>query len=122
MHEGSLIASLLRQVAELAADHRTKRVSEIRIEVGPLAGVEPILLREAFDRLRVGTISANAALAIDAVSLTCHCRNCQLNFTEEQVRFICPTCGDRRIDVISGDGVLLVSCTLEQSEEATIPP
>jgi hydrogenase nickel incorporation protein HypA/HybF len=122
MHEGSLVGSLLRQVAQLAAEHRAQAVREIRIEVGPLSGVEPVLLREAFDRLRVGTVAAGAALVIDAVGLTCHCRNCQLNFTAEEVRFVCPVCGDRRVDVVAGDRVLLVSCTLEQPEEATIPP
>ena len=60
MHEASLVASLLRQVDELAAQNGGGRVDQVRIEVGPLAGVEPLLMREAFERLRVGTSATEA--------------------------------------------------------------
>lgn len=122
MHEGSLITSLLRQVAELAAEHRAQSVNEIRIEVGLLSGVEPVLLREAFDRLKTGTVAAGATLAIDAAGLTCRCRGCQLSFTTSEMCFVCPACGVRQVDVTAGDAVLLLSCTLDQPEEATSAP
>jgi hydrogenase nickel incorporation protein HypA/HybF len=120
MHESSLVASLLRQVNELTAEHRALAVTEIRIEIGLLAGVEPVLLREAFDRLRIGTIAAGASLAIDTIGLTCRCRSCQLSYAAPEVRFVCPACGDRHVDVIGGDAVVLVSCALQQSEEAAV--
>ena len=122
MHEGSLIASLLRQVADLATLQGASAVTEIRIEVGPLAAVEPSLLQTACERLRAGTIADHAALMIDTIDLTCRCRSCQLRYTTEVVSFVCPACGDRHVDVVAGDSVVLHSCTLQQSAETTAAP
>jgi len=119
MHEASLIASLLRQVDELAAQNGGGRVDQVRIEVGPLAGVEPLLMREAFERLRVGTSSAEAELVIDAVGLTCRCRRCRRDYVTDALRFDCPLCGCGDVDVLSGDRVVLLSSTLAQSVEAS---
>ena len=121
MHEASLIASLLRQVDELAAQNGGGRVDQVRIEVGPLAGVEPLLMREAFERLRVGTTSAEAELMIDAVGLTCRCRRCRRDYVTDTLRFDCPLCGGD-VDVLSGDRVVLLSLTLAQSVEASTSP
>jgi hydrogenase nickel incorporation protein HypA/HybF len=122
MHEGSLIVSLLRQVEDLARLHGAPSVSEVCLEIGPLAGVEPLLMRAAFDRLRVGTLAESAELAIDLVGLTCRCRSCQLTYASDQLRFVCPACGDQRIDVVAGDSVTLHSCTFLLPAEATAPP
>lgn len=112
MHEASLVGSLLRQVADLAAIQGSGRVSEVRLEVGLLAGVEPRLLVEAFGRLRVGTIAESAELIVDPVGLTCRCRDCQLEYTAEELQFVCPRCQRRDVDVVGGDAVTLVSFTL----------
>lgn len=122
MHEGSLVSALLRQVQELAAAEGGGNVAEIRIEVGPLAGVEPLLLHESFRRLRAGTVAASAALIIDTVSLTCRCRDCQLTYRTEVLRFDCPTCGERHVDILAGDAVALHSFTLTQSIEVPTSP
>jgi hydrogenase nickel incorporation protein HypA/HybF len=118
MHEGSLVKSLLRQVQDLAAAQGGGAVGEIRIEVGLLAGVEPLLLQEAFRRERAGTVAGDAALFIDAVGLTCHCRGCQLNYTTDVLQFVCPACGARHVDVVAGDCVVLHSFTLKQPAKA----
>lgn len=119
MHEASLIASLLRQVDELAVQNGGGRVDQVRIEVGPLAGVEPLLVREAFERLRVGTSATEAELVIDAVGLNCRCRRCRRDYVTDALRFDCPICGCGDVDVLSGDRVVLHSFTLAQSVEAS---
>lgn len=120
MHEASLVASLLRQVDDLVATHGGGRVTEVRVEAGLLAGVEPLLLCEAFQRLRAGTLAADAELVVDAVGLTCRCRACQLEYVTDELRFVCPTCGGVNIDLTAGDAVVLHSFTLAQPAEATI--
>lgn len=116
MHESSLIASLLTQVAQLVANQAVEEVEEIRLQVGPLAGVEPLLLREAFLRLREGTVAGRAELVIDAVGLTCQCRECRLTFTTEELRTCCPDC-DAMADVMAGDAVVLESVKIRIFEE-----
>ena len=62
MHEESLIRSLLRQVDQLKQIHQGLEVEEIEVEVGPLSGVEPLLLKDAFERLKSESSSSKARL------------------------------------------------------------
>ncbi len=82
MHEASLVKSLLKQLSELVAQHGGGHIREIRVEIGLLAGIEPLLFHEAFQRERSGTLAADAELVIAPVGLTCHCQGCQLILSE----------------------------------------
>jgi hydrogenase nickel incorporation protein HypA/HybF len=104
----------------LATTHQAEAVEEIRLEVGSLAGVEPLLLREAFLRQRKGTFAATE-LVIDTVGLTCRCGTCQLTFGTEDIRARCPDCG-APADVLAGDAVLLESVKLRIVEESGAKP
>jgi hydrogenase nickel incorporation protein HypA/HybF len=44
MHELSLCQNLIDQVTELASIHKARSVACISIQIGMLAGVEPLLL------------------------------------------------------------------------------
>lgn len=120
MHESSLVTSLLRQVEKLAQAQGGGRISEVRLEIGPLAGIEPLLLSETFRRLRNGTMVAEAELVIDPVGLTCHCRGCQLDYASNELQFVCPTCGGREVDVIGGDAVTLISITVASEPDRVL--
>lgn len=119
MHEASLVASLLRQLEELVVQSGGGRIDEVRVEVGPLAGVEPLLLREAFHRLKAGTSATDAEFVIDSVGLTCRCPSCRRDYVTDELRFDCPICGCGEVDVTAGDGVVLHSFTLSQSAETS---
>lgn len=122
MHEASLVSSLLRQVDDLVVADGGGRVVEIRVEVGPLSGVEPLLLREAFDRLRPSTASKNAELIVEFVGLTYRCRRCGHRHVTDELRFVCPECGGGHVDVLAGDTVTLQSIELEQTTEESTSP
>ena len=122
MHEASLVASLLSQVNQLAAQRPGSYVAEVRVQVGLLAGVETALFHEAFQRLRLDAQLGRAELIVDAVGLTCRCAACQLEFATERLNFHCPTCGSAEVDVTSGDAVILHSIKLAHPAEAVAPP
>lgn len=115
MHESSLVTTLLRQVDDIAAEHQATQVTEVRIEVGQLSGVEPILISEAFERLKLGTMSREATLIIDDIGLMCRCESCQENYTTAELTFVCPRCGSSQVTVTRGDGVELVDVAMQTS-------
>ena len=123
MHEASLVRSLLKQASDLAVAHGATRINAIRVQIGPLAGVEPLLFNEAFVHLAPATIAAHAVLHIDIVPLTARCRSCEQVFTATELRFDCLACGSRRIEVTAGDGVIFESVTLvvDDSGESCSP-
>jgi len=122
MHEASLVASLLRQVEDLAAQNGGGFVGEIRVAVGPLAGVEPLLFQEAFQRLRAGSAACSATLAVDLIPLSARCRDCSAEYQSHELTFVCPECDGHNVDVTSGDAVILESFTILTSTEAEVSP
>ncbi len=108
MHEQSLVRNLLSQVDEIRRKHDAQRVTEVRVGVGPLSGVEPLLLASAFDLLKSGTAAASAVLIVDEASLLAKCDACDCDFEIEGFRFRCPTCNGS-VKVVSGNQCQLVS-------------
>ena len=115
MHEQSLVNALLRQVEQVRRQHGGGRVTEVRVELGPLAGVEPLLLVSAFEQLAPGTSAAEATLVIDEVALTAECTSCLCEFEVKDFDFRCPGCGGN-VRVIRGDAFQLVSVSLQETE------
>ena len=115
MHERSLINALLRQVEKLRRDHGAGSVSEVRVEVGPLSGVEPLLLATAFEQLASASNLSDAKLVIDEVPLRAVCKFCDREFEVQGFVFRCPACG-QNVRVIRGDEFQLVSVSLQEAE------
>lgn len=117
MHEQSLIKTLLRQVEEIRGQHDGERVTEVRVEVGLLTGVEPLLLMSAFDQLAPQSTAAGAKLVIDEVPLIARCKSCCCDFEVTDFVFRCPKCNGT-VQVIRGDEFHLVSVSLYETDLA----
>lgn len=113
MHEESLTRSLLRQVEELAVLHQAVRIEEIVVEVGPLSGVEPLLLQSAFERLRRTTRCSDSILSIQHVGLDILCDCCHTESGLKDFHFVCPECGSTSLRILRGDEFRLLNVRLQ---------
>ncbi len=113
MHETSLVRSLLNQVEQLRAEHGGTCVTQVEVEIGPLSGVEPLLVREAFERLVQNTAFRDTDLMIQEVPLRATCVDCQAEFVLDAFRFECPNCQSTPVRVTAGDAFRLLNVTLE---------
>jgi hydrogenase nickel incorporation protein HypA/HybF len=102
MHEMSIAQSLLNIILQESEAHQVRRVVSVALRVGELSSVEPESLRFCFELIAQGTIVEGAELQIERVSVTCRCEDCGTEFSVEQLLFICPSCGGRRVEVLSG--------------------
>lgn len=112
MHEFSLVKSLLAQSTHLLREHGGLAVESIRVELGPLSGVEPMLVQSAFDQLVNSSPCRGAALNIIEIPLICQCQACDHTFEMEDFRFVCPTCASRSVRIVSGDEFRIVDVTI----------
>jgi hydrogenase nickel incorporation protein HypA/HybF len=119
MHELSVCQALLTQVADLAREQRANAVHKIVIRVGPLAGVEPGLLLQAFPLACAGTLAAAAELVIEKLPLRVRCETCGAESVALPNRLVCGACGDWHTRLVSGDEMLLASVELSREEEDT---
>lgn len=115
MHELSVCQALLVQVEQVARQNAAHSVEKVVLRIGPLAGVEPRLLQDAFPIARAGTVAAAAELVIEELPLTVRCRNCGAETTATPSRLICGACGDWHTQLISGDELLLASVELTKA-------
>ena len=120
MHERSLVKSLLSQVNELCArestdSFRLATVAEIQVEMGPLSGVDAVLLQGAFEELAPNSNAKNARLSINKVPLVATCIRCEIKTEIKDFVFRCPKCRGS-VEIVSGDGFFLIGVTFLQQE------
>ncbi len=122
MHEASLVRSLLTQVEQLRAVHGGGTVTQIEVEIGPLSGVEALLVRDAFSWLAAESNLHNAELVIHETELQAVCNECGNAFTLPSFRFECPHCESRHVRVTHGDQFRLLNVTMEicETTEASV--
>ena len=113
MHELSVCYGLLSQVERVAREHQAQGVARIVLQIGPLSGVEPALLRRAWPVAAACSIAADAALEIEAAELRVSCSSCGAESTATANRLLCGACGDYRTRVTSGDELILRTLELE---------
>ena len=115
MHERSLIQSLLRQVEKIVVEQGGGQVAEIRVQVGDLSGVEPLLFQTAFDDMVPAVFSSDCQLVLEVVPVTAVCGECNHQFEIVDFQFRCPECQAGSVQVIQGDEVTLISVTINSN-------
>lgn len=118
MHEITICESLLREVAKVAAANRAGRVDAIWICVGPLSGVEHGLLARAFEVARTGTLADRATLEIEVAPVTVWCSACGTETAVAPNALLCGACGTWKVQIRSGDELLLKRVELGEVAEA----
>ncbi len=117
MHELSVCLALMKQVERVAAEHGARRVERIRLQIGPLSGVEPALLKKAFPLAAAGTVADAALLDIETGPVVVRCTRCDSETEVLPNRLLCDQCGDFRTRVIRGEEMLLQSMDLDLPED-----
>lgn len=124
MHELSVCQALIGQVEAIARERTAQRVALIRLGIGPLSGVEPRLLEQAYPIASAGTLADGAELVIDQLPLRVSCEHCGQTTAALPNRLVCAACGDWHTRLVSGDELQLTSVELirEASENSRAIP
>lgn len=113
MHEESLVRDLIRQVVVIRSEHQFREVRKIAVEIGPLCGVEKLLLESAFERIWPELMQEREPrLEIVEIPIQARCLSCGSEFEMEELNFCCVGCGERRVEVLRGDCVRLLHVDL----------
>ncbi|MBA2659372.1 MAG: hydrogenase maturation nickel metallochaperone HypA [Nitrosospira sp.] len=116
MHELSVCEALIAQVEQIAISHGAQSVESVRLRIGPLAGIEPLLLQHAYPFASAGTVVAGSMLVIERVPLKVSCETCGAETEAEPNWLICGVCGDYHTKLVSGDEMTLMSVELITAE------
>jgi hydrogenase nickel incorporation protein HypA/HybF len=114
MHEVSLVRSLLAQVLEAAKPLPPPLIRRVVVSTGPLSGVEPLLVAQAFQDKRTEFGLKSCELEIEESHLEGRCLDCNHDFEIVDFVFFCPKCNSTSIRVTHGDGFFLLRLEVEE--------
>jgi hydrogenase nickel incorporation protein HypA/HybF len=112
MHELSVCLSLLQEVERVARQNGAGSVERIIVKVGPLSGIEPDLLRNAWPLASAGSIAEQAELEIELSDIVVSCSACGAETPAKANRLLCGKCGDYRTNLVTGDEMVLQTLEL----------
>lgn len=111
MHEYSIVSALLDRIEAEASARGATAVASVRVAIGAQAGLDPDLLRSAFEMARAGTPCAEARLELRAIAPEWRCRACDRQLPDEGPRR-CAACG-APARLVAGDEIVLERLELE---------
>jgi hydrogenase nickel incorporation protein HypA/HybF len=112
MHELSVCQSMMQQLETIAAQENARQITSITLRIGPLSGIEPELLLQAFPVAAAGTLAEQAELKIENQAVRVHCSRCDAENEVPSNGLVCPACGSQQTTLVSGDELLLASLEL----------
>ena len=113
MHELAVCQALIGQVAEVARERHAVSVTDIFVSVGPLSGVEGLLMQNAFPIAAAGTVANEAKLHLQETAIRISCEECGKESEAIVNRLLCEHCGHWRTRVVSGDELMLQRVVLD---------
>lgn len=112
MHELSICQNMITRINDIAGQHCATRVTKVTLRIGPLAGVEPQLLMQAFPLASAGTVADKATLVIESLPVKVFCSVCSMESEASINNLTCRACGENQTYLISGSEMLLADLEL----------
>jgi len=113
MHEYSIVQSLLDSCEENARDNNANKVTKVVVKIGVMSGVEPDLLKTAFDTFKEASMCKNAEFVINIQPVIIKCSSCSEESILSKNEYHCPKCHSTELDVLDGEDMYLMQLELE---------
>lgn len=98
----SLAESVLQIVEETAARQDFRRVTEVRLEIGALSGVEVDALSFCLDVVLKGSVADGARIELERVPGQGYCLGCGETVCVNALYDPCPKCGSYQVQATGG--------------------
>ncbi len=112
MHEYSIVQSLLDSCEENAKENNSEKIAKVVVKIGVMSGVEPDLLKTAFDTFKEGTMCEDCEFVINIQPILVLCRSCNTKSTLSKNEYECPKCKSVELDVLDGEDMYLMQLEL----------
>ncbi len=113
MHELSLAAEMVEQLAAVAAREKALRIVRIELLIGRYSGIERDAFEFAFPIAAAGGPLEGAELVVEVPPVTVECRACGTTTHPPAILLRCHTCGSPRVELKGGREFMVRSVELE---------
>jgi len=94
-------------------EHHAVSVQAVTVEIGPLSGVESLLVEDAFSESLLTSQIGRPSLNIQIVDLTIRCRDCEQESSSPGLTLKCQLCGSNKVRITHGDEFRLMDVSLQ---------
>ena len=116
MHEFAIARNILKTLTSVAAEHGRPVVSAA-VTVGPMTGIVPELLAEAYQGLARGTPLEGSVLHVEQVPVKAVCSKCGADVESYEPFIHCAECESLDLSIQSGYELEVVSAELRDSDD-----
>jgi len=102
MHELALATEIVKNVSKLALENDALKVTELRLELGVMSGVEKEIFDFCFDLAAKNTILEGAKLTVTKIPLEVRCQKCFSLSSPEVFNIVCKKCQSNDVVIIKG--------------------
>ena len=124
MHELSMAQGILNAVLETAEANDAIKVTDMVIEIGKLAMLNPEQLKFMLGVLCKDTIAENAEILIEDIDVEIKCYNCDFEGIADiddsdhyAPMILCPKCESHRVEVLNGRDVTVKNISIEREDD-----
>lgn len=108
MHEVSLVRSIAATLQQEFGTSELKALTDIRLRVGILSNVEPVLMQNAFQAVQEGEGKLlGARLHVEVLPAVVECELCSARTTIDNYKFACGNCGRPTSNIVQGTELLI---------------
>ncbi len=124
MHELSMAQGIINAVIDTAESNNATEVTEVGIEIGRLAMINPEQLRFMLSVLVENTIVEDADIKIEEIPVEIDCLECgfkgvaELDDKDHYAPIVeCPKCGNKRISILNGKDCVVKNIVIEKPDD-----
>ena len=116
MHELGLVFEVVRRVETLARENDSRHIQKVVLALGEISYVVPMFIEEVYAPACEGTVLEGSELEIETVPARGKCRQCRRIFDVVKFEGVCPHCGQKDYEVLSGDEFLIKEIVVPEDE------
>ncbi|MEM8585674.1 MAG: hydrogenase maturation nickel metallochaperone HypA [Bacteroidota bacterium] len=119
MHEVSLVRSIVHTLEDQFSAEEVSQITEVRMRIGLLSNVEPVLLQNALEAVQQGENKlVGVRLTVEILPVLVECELCGSQTQIENYTFKCGHCDRPTNNIIQGTELLIHQ--VEFAEAATV--
>ena len=84
MHEYSIVQSLIESCEDHAKQNDVSKVTKVVVKIGVMSGVEPHLLKEAFNLFKEETVCDGCEFIMNIQKVKIECRECEVIYETDK--------------------------------------
>ena len=102
MHELSVVLEIIKSIEKFAETNEVGSIEKLVLEIGELSSIVPHYIESVYPAAVKDTILQDSELVVEILPADAKCKACSEVFNVREHKAICPGCGGKDLELLSG--------------------